>query len=356
MKKRKILVLILTLLLLFTSQSMVFAETTTVSGQMGTPSSATATMDLVAEAAMFSVTVPSSMPISVDNLGKVTTGEATIVNNSAAPVEVSSVTITPASGWTLAKMTDDFSMMEAGTKKFAVSVFGNEAGDGGAVDVSGVSSIPAKSEFPFTYSVKMALQKEAGTVTLGNIVVVLSWFGYTPPREPGLYNGDTYTSWDDLVSAGTVHVNNGVVTTNFDLMAGGNSSANTLIGELVIPSTVTSIGTEAFYSCVNLTNVEIPNSVTSIGGSAFGVCNSLTSIIIPEGVVSIGSMAFEQADITKIEIPSSVTTIGGGAFYSTSLTDIYYAGTEDEWNAISGVSNTGMPGNVTIHYNSSMAE
>ena len=47
-----------------------------------------------------------------------------------------------------------------------------------------------------------------------------------------------------------------------------------------IPNTVTTIGYEAFYGCINLTNIDIPSSVTSIGSSAFGYCSGLTSVTI----------------------------------------------------------------------------
>ena len=56
------------------------------------------------DAPTFSVTVPTSMPISVGADGEVTTaGDVTIKNNSSRSVCVKSVVINAASGWTLAK-------------------------------------------------------------------------------------------------------------------------------------------------------------------------------------------------------------------------------------------------------------
>ena len=52
------------------------------------------------------------------------------------------------------------------------------------------------------------------------------------------------------------------------------------------------------------------------------------------------------------EITKSVEEIENNAFYEcSSLTDIYYAGTEEQWNSIS-ISNSGLSSSVTIHYNS----
>ncbi len=56
------------------------------------------------------------------------------------------------------------------------------------------------------------------------------------------------------------------------------SDENTKITDLIIPNSVTSIRTYAFYGCSGLTSVTIGNSVTSIGGYAFGGCSGLTTI------------------------------------------------------------------------------
>ena len=67
---------------------------------------------------------------------------------------------------------------------------------------------------------------------------------------------------------------------------------NRLVDNLVIPSSVTSIGERTFSGCKSLTSITIPNSVTSIGDNAFRWCSGLTSVTIPNSVTSIGSNAF----------------------------------------------------------------
>ena len=93
---------------------------------------------------------------------------------------------------------------------------------------------------------------------------------------------------------------------------------------ITIPDSVISIVNYVFYDCTNLINITIPNSVTSIGECAFFSCTSLTNITIPSSVTSIGNYAFSDCtSLTNITIPSSVTSIEYGAFHwCTSLTNI----------------------------------
>ena len=133
------------------------------------------------------------------------------------------------------------------------------------------------------------------------------------------------------------------------------------IGAIVFDDSITTIGTEAFYSCDSLTSVTIGDSVTTIGYEAFGWCESLTSVTIPDSVTTIGDYAFNgcssltsvyisdiaawcnipfgdsysnplcYADnlylnnelVTDLTIPDSVTTIREGAFaLCESLTSV----------------------------------
>ena len=96
------------------------------------------------------------------------------------------------------------------------------------------------------------------------------------------------------------------------------------LSEIVIPSSVTSIGASTFYGCDSLSKIVIPSSVTSIGDRAFSCCRSLSEIVIPSSVTSIGDSAFLGCrSLSEIVIPSSVTSIGASAFSSCdSLSDI----------------------------------
>ena len=72
----------------------------------------------------------------------------------------------------------------------------------------------------------------------------------------------------------------------------------------------------------NVKSYVIPSSVTRIGDSAFYGCNSLSEIVIPSSVTSIGHHAFYGCrSLSEIVIPSSVTSIGDSAFYKCKFPD-----------------------------------
>jgi len=125
--------------------------------------------------------------------------------------------------------------------------------------------------------------------------------------------------------------------------------------DIVIPTSVTSIGDRAFWGCRSLSDIVIPSSVTSIGDCAFGYCSSLKYISIPKSVICLNAnpfadwdgklkclspnfiyeddvllnkdkskiISFRNQSIRSYIIPSSVTSIGDSAFYRCiSLSEI----------------------------------
>ena len=92
-------------------------------------------------------------------------------------------------------------------------------------------------------------------------------------------------------------------------------------GTLVsIPYVYTSIDDGAFssspWSARALWGVVIPESITSIGSEAFSG-NKLRSVVIPDSVTTIGSKAFYGNKLTNAEIGDGVGSIGNHAFQGT---------------------------------------
>ena len=123
--------------------------------------------------------------------------------------------------------------------------------------------------------------------------------------------------------------------------------------DLVLPAYITQINQYAFYNCSGLTSITIPNSVTSIGYQAFYYCSGLTSVTIGNSVTSIGGDAFFGCSgLTSITIGNSVTSIGSEAFRNCSgLKKVFYAGTKEQWQAISIGYNNGYLTGATRVYN-----
>ena len=99
------------------------------------------------------------------------------------------------------------------------------------------------------------------------------------------------------------------------------------IKSVVIPSTVKSIGKEAFaYN--QISSVTLSNGLETIGNYAFND-NLLTSIIIPDSVTSISGYAFAYNQITSVIIESVETQINCTAFDDNyNLTSIKIAGVD----------------------------
>ncbi len=171
---------------------------------------------------------------------------------------------------------------------------------------------------------------------------------------------------------------------------------------IIIPDTVTRIHNFAFQNCKNLESITIPDSIKSIGDDTFyntylyndasnwdndafyigshlidskdnisGDCkiregtkvivnsafynrDSLTSVTIPDSVTDIGDKAFCSCDnLTSVTIGDGLTQIGKSAFYAChKLKNIFYTGSQSDWENISINDGNTTFESLVVHYNS----
>lgn len=175
------------------------------------------------------------------------------------------------------------------------------------------------------------------------------------------------------------------------------------LASISLPDGVTSIGKYAFFDCVELTNLVISPSVTEIGSNAYGLYDyndfyndgkgyisyPVTLYGLPDSVAE--TYAYEsnnsKYEYTRTEITfiaydltdncasiqyctpykngsrgatilnnidgKPLTEIAVDAFSTcTELTDVYFEGTEEEWNALTIQSGNDCLLNAELHFNS----
>jgi hypothetical protein len=101
---------------------------------------------------------------------------------------------------------------------------------------------------------------------------------------------------------------------------GGNAFAYSDLTTLVIPDSVTTISSTAFYDN-SLTSLTLGNQVTTIGSSAFNY-NSLAAVTIPNSVTQIAGSAFANNGLAALTLGNNVTTFGYGAFEHNLLVSV----------------------------------
>ena len=151
-------------------------------------------------------------------------------------------------------------------------------------------------------------------------------FSYCPALESIIVENDN-PNYDSRNNCNAV-----IETETNSLIAGCNKT--------IVPSTVTSIGSSAFWGS-SLTSVNIPNSVTDIGTLAFSSCYSLSSIYIPNSVTNIEASAF--FDCSHL---GSITVENGNPKYDSRNNCNAIIETESN-TLIRGCENTIIPSSIT---------
>ena len=155
-------------------------------------------------------------------------------------------------------------------------------------------------------------------------------------------------------------------------------SSFTALENVYFSDTIESIGEYAFGSC-SVEYLNLGKNITNIGHGAFWDMKNLKGINLPENITVLGDYLKNCDNLQSIKLPGKIRTITGGSFENctglksisfgnnietvwrnafvncTSLTDIYFIGTEDEWNKIKKYEEGNEYFlNATVHFNEEM--
>ena len=123
---------------------------------------------------------------------------------------------------------------------------------------------------------------------------------------------------------------------------------------VTVPEGVTSIGESTFWGCESMEELILPSTLKSIGPENFYRCDSLKTLVIPEGVTSIGELAFwDCGGLEEITIPSTLTVLAKDVFngcqnlHTVHLPDTLTTISEDAFSYCSSLKNITIPDSVT---------
>lgn len=132
-----------------------------------------------------------------------------------------------------------------------------------------------------------------------------------------------------------------------------------------VPASVYSMNGESFTNCIALESVNVDPENTKYKTGSDGVVYTATDrtvmyypaakagsvFVVPDSVDYIQVAAFMNVqNLASIVIPASVTGIRDAAFDGYNIRDIYYEGTEEQWNKMQ-VADDAVLKNITLHFN-----
>lgn len=163
---------------------------------------------------------------------------------------------------------------------------------------------------------------EGVTVSTGKLAagdlghVVIEEAGYLPEVNKliieGELNADDWSMMKDMTNLTEIDLSGALI----DEIPDGAFSGRWALDKVVLPSTLRTIGSRAFYE-TRLTSIDIPKGVTSIKDYAFYNSQKLEKADLPDSLTSIGEYAFNRCfSLQSVKIPAKLTTISRSAFQS----------------------------------------
>lgn len=141
---------------------------------------------------------------------------------------------------------------------------------------------------------------------------------------------------------------------------GAFDSLKNSTGALVLPSSITSAGEEAF-EFNTFTSITIQGGFNGgvIPGSILRNSTKATLVVIESGITEIGEKAFGWSwqswgnTTADVYIPKTVKKMGNFAFQNDVKATLHFEGSEDEWKAIEGINDiASSPSDLKVVFNS----
>ena len=183
---------------------------------------------------------------------------------------------------------------------------------------------------------------EASTEDVQDYIGELPYRSYYDPFWKNRVGNDVTYEWDQengiLTLSGTGPMyNNGRTMRYTDATFCYNYFRDIKhVNKLIVGEGITSIGIDAFSYISSIDEVIIASSVTHIGSCAFyrpgGI--RIKKLTLNEGLKYIGERAFNFATMTSVVIPGTVEKIAVNALSSYQLETVYFNGSPEAWSKV----------------------
>ena len=120
--------------------------------------------------------------------------------------------------------------------------------------------------------------------------------------------------------------------------------------QMNLPDSIKTIGLQSMGGARFLDGkIELPKSLQEAGAYAF-MSSGMTECVVPEGVTKLLDGTFTGCQsLQVVHLPAGLKSIGPAVFENCPLTDIYFAGSKEQWEAI-GATNAMISDGCEIHF------
>ena len=152
-------------------------------------------------------------------------------------------------------------------------------------------------------------------------------YSYQPSSNKATVIRGDYENLESVTIPGTVKIGDATYQVAEISMRAFSDLKN--LKTVTIGEGITAIPDNTFSNS-GITQLTLPSTLKSIGNDAFHYCRHLTSVVIPDGVETIGDYSFSNCfKLQSIELPATLKSVGSGVFsWSCALSSIVAHGAE----------------------------